>query len=360
MSTVQVLFHVQDPNAHPISGALIRAQSDHGPWQGVTNHVGDFSANLTPGEYYITVTADGFQPRDIEAPGVPAKIGNPGTITIGLNDATTALPRIHAGRWDFITDDGVRTRIVGSTELMLAYRYDQEGPDAIRAVLRERQTCGFTNLRVLWQKGRGSNGLTSPWSMPLEKLRPFLAQLAEYGFYCEGVILADCQDVNPSVAAQQGRVNAVRQTTVGITNNIEELGNEYQKNFFDPKNFTQPFDRLAANASAVEGGEDAPYWDFFCFSGRRSPVQAAIREYGPVEFLYGDRATWGGLPAICDEGFKPGQQSSDPRDWERAGAQARSCNGGRFHSDAGTAGNSRLFVPLEFACATAFVQGMIG
>jgi hypothetical protein len=93
---------------------------------------------------------------------------------------------------------------------------------------------------------------------------------------------------------------------------------------------------LSANSSSTEGGKDAPYWDFFCFSGQRAPLNHAIREYGPVEFIYGD-GSWGGVPAICDEGMKPGINSSDPRDFERAGAQARSGCGGRFHTDAGTA-----------------------
>lgn len=355
MSLSEIVFHVQDPQAHPIAGALLSASSVHGPWQGLTDAAGNFVAHLTAGHYVITITASGFQTRVL-----PADLADPGTITIGLEYATGMLSPLHAGRWEFFTADGHRHLIVGSTELMLAWRFDREGADAIRDVLEERRNCGFNNLRVLWQKGLGSNNLTASWQMPLGKLRPFLALAAEYRFYIEGVILADCQVVNPAWNEQNDRVNAVRGATTGVTNNIEELGNEFSKNGFDPARFAKPHDRLAANASNTEGGADAPYWDFFCFSGRRSPVQAAIREYGPIEFLYGDRATWGGLPVICDEGFKPGQQSSDPRDFERAGAQARSCNGGRFHSDAGTAGNSRLFTPLEFACATAFVKGMIG
>ena len=269
------------------------------------------------------------------------------------------LSRIVVQGRDFIrTSNGERYQVIGCTDLMLAWRYDIEGAEAIKPVLAQRGQCGFNNLRVLWQKDINNTG-TSPWLMPTSKMVPFLTLCAEYGFYIEGVILADCQVCNPTVAAQQARVSVQRSATVGIDSLIEQLGNEFSKNFFDPRNFTKPTDRLAANASNIEGGPDAPYWDFFCFSGQRAPLNHAIREYGPIEFIYGDAGTYGGgVPAICDEGMKPGINSSDPRDFERAGAQARSGNGGRFHSFSGTGGNSCLFDNLEKACAEAFVRGL--
>lgn len=348
----QIVFHVQDPNAKPIAGAMLNATSTAGPWLGMTDATGNFVANLTPAHYDITITADGFQTRVL-----PADLKDPGTVAIGLDWATSGLSRIHASRWDFLTENGTRHCLIGSTELMLAWRFDLEGGDAIKPVLVQRSDCGFNNLRVLWQKDVGNTG-HSPWQMPLPKLRPFLALCAEYELYIQGTILADCQVVNPTESAQQQRVQTVRDATVGMTNLIEQLGNEYDKNGFDPHHFTKPTDRMAANASSTEGGNDAPYWDFFCFSGQRSPLNHAVREYGPLEFIYGDGGSWGGLLAICDEGFKPGINSSDPRDFERAGAQARSGCGGRFHTDAGTAGNSRLFNDLELQCAQAFVKGI--
>lgn len=268
-----------------------------------------------------------------------------------------SLPRLSAGRSDFFTESGARHTFVSSTELLLAWRYDVGGADAVRPVFAQRREIGFNDLRVLWQKDLRNAG--NPWKMPLDKLAPFLALAAEYRCYISGAILADCAVVNPHEADQLVRVSDIRQATRGIANLVEELGNEYEKNGFDPTHFARPNDRMAANASNVEGGKDAPYWDFFVFSGRRSPVQAAIREYGPVEFIFG-AGTWGGVPAICSEGMKPGIDSSEPRDFERAGAQARSGCGGRIHTDAGTAGESRLFNGLEATCARAFVKGLVG
>jgi hypothetical protein len=348
-----VVFHIQDPQAQAVGGAFLSAQSVNGPWQGITGADGNFAADLTPGHYDITITATGFKTDKL-----PADIKDPGTITRGLVFAGDSLPKLSAGRWDIFDATGARHVIAGSTELMLAWRYDLEGVEAIRPVLDQRRSCGFNDLRFLWQKGQGSNGLTAPWQMPTEKMRPFLALLAEYRFYGMGVILADCQAVNPNEVDQQTRVNSVRISTAGVTNHYEQLGNEYEKNGFNPAHFAKPTDRMAANASSIEGGKDAPYWDLFLFSGQRSPLNHAIREYGPIEFMYGDRATWGGLPASCDEGMKPGIDSTDPRDYERAGAQARSGIGGRFHSTAGTAGNCRLFDGLELACAQAFIKGL--
>jgi len=269
------------------------------------------------------------------------------------------LSRIVVQGRDFVrTSNGEQYQVIGCTDLMLAWRYDIEGGDAIKPVLAQRGQCGFNNLRVLWQKDINNTG-TSPWLMPTSKMPPFLALCAEYGFYIEGVNLADCQVCNPTVADQLTRVSAVRAATAGIDSLFEQSGNESAKNGFNPLNFTKPTDRLAANASNIEGGPDAPYWDYFCFSGQRSPLNHAIREYGPIEFIYGDAGTFGGgVPAICDEGMKPGINSSDPRDFERAGAQARSGNGGRFHSSSGTSGNSCLFDNLEKACAEAFVRGL--
>jgi hypothetical protein len=293
-----------------------------------TNRDGDCETILTPGDYSINISAEGFVP-DL----LPAHIGLPGTITHALKMAGGILPRLVRNGRDLFTEHGDRHIIVGTTELLLAWRYDREGPEAIREVCEQRRACGFNNVRVLWQKDIGNTG-HSPWQMPTAKLRPFLGFMESFGFYVQGTILADCPVVNPNEADQQARVSAVRSATVGVSNLIEQLGNEYDKNGHDPHHFSKPSDRLSANSSSTEG-----------------------REYGPVEFIYGD-GSWGGVPAICDEGMKPGINSSDPRDFERAGAQARSGCGGRFHTDAGTAGNSRLFNDLELACAQAFVKGL--
>lgn len=358
-------------------GIPIRLEAAQGHFRDVTNADGYVLFRTVPGdmaaanlfvddpdsEFYGIVIAlpDGPHQCFIGAPSHPTQPGVDIILPPLVPKAPpiSALLPVHAGRADFFTADGARHVIVGSTELLLGWRYDQDGAAALRPILQQRRLCQFNNLRVLWQKGPGSNGLTAPWLMPIEKLRPFLALAAEYGYYIQGVNLADCQSVNPNEADQQARVQAIRAATVGVANLIEQLGNEYDKNGHDPRHFSKPTDRLAANSSSTEGGPDAPYWDFFGFSGQRSPLNHAIREYGPVEFLYAEgEPGWGGVPAICDEGMKPGINSSDPRDFERAGAQARSGCGGRFHSDAGTAGNSRLFTDLELACAVAFVRGL--
>lgn len=262
---------------------------------------------------------------------------------------------------DFWQPDGTRMQICGSTELMLAHLYDTQGLDAVLPIFDERHAIGFTNLRVLWQKDvRNQN---KPWVMPLDKIPAFLLAASRAGFNVQGTILADCQVVNPDERFQQLRVTDVRRVTAGIGNHFETLGNEWEKNGFIPSHFSRPTDRLAANASSIEGGKDAPYWDFFVFSGQRSPLNHAIREYGPIEFLFGDGRGWGGVPAICDEGMIPGEHSSNPRDFERAGAQARSGNGGRFHSRAGSNRDehmARPFTPLEKDCALAFVKGLKG
>lgn len=298
----------------------------------------------------VMVEVDGT--KVLYRPGTPVP-----TLTIEGFVDVPSLSKLHVDGLDLKEEGGRRHLIKGSTELLLGWRYDLEGGDAIREVLDQRKFLGFNNLRVLWQKDINNTG-HSPWLMPLDKLRPFLELAASYGFYIQGTILADCQVVNPSTIHQGQRVQDVRHATEGVTSLIEQLGNEYDKNGFEPNSFIRPTDRLAANASSIEGGKDAPYWDFFCFSGQRSPVNHAIREYGPIEFMLSEDGNWGGVPALCDECFKPGKESSNPRDWERAGAQARSGIGGRFHTVSGTSGNSSLFNDLERDCAAAFTQGI--
>ncbi len=272
------------------------------------------------------------------------------------------LQRVHRNGLWLNHEDGSNHQIIGSSELYLGWRYDREGAEGILPTLKQRKDLGLNNLRVFWQKDIFNKG--NPWQLPVGKLVPFLKLCGDYGFYIQGTILVDCQAINPMVVQQQARVNAVRAATVGVVNHFEQLGNEYDKNGFDPKNFSKPNDRLSANASSTEGGKDAtPYWDFFCFSGQRSPLNHAIREYGPIEFMYG----WGGVPAICDECFKPGIGSNDPLDYYRAGAQARSGVGGRIHTRTGTGDNndpglvpSGLFTPLEVESVKWFVKGLVG
>jgi hypothetical protein len=213
---------------------------------------------------------------------------------------------------------------------------------------------------VLWQD---YNNIGHAWLMPLEKIPAFVLLLAEYGFYTEGCILADAQLINPDHSTQAARVAAVYDVTAGLDSVFTQLGNEWEKNGYDPGRFARPADgRICTNASAIENGQDAPYWDYFTFSGQRSPLNHAIREYGPIEFMYGDAGTrpHGPMPAICGEGMKPGVNADDPRDFERAGAQARSGCGGRYHTVSGTGGNSCLFTELEDTCGRAFVRGLAG
>lgn len=276
---------------------------------------------------------------------------------------TQTLQRIHVAGRDFFTSDGKRHTIIGSSELLLAYVFDTQGRDAIRPVLQQRSEIGFNNLRVLWQKDVRNAGVL--WQMPTSKMVDFLALCEEYGFYVQGTILADCQAVNPTLPAQLLRVEAVRAATRGIANHIEQLGNEAFKNGHDPRNFLRPTDRLAASSSGPNFGDSdfhaSDVWDFFCFSGDRSPEQKAIREYGPMEVMYDLNK-----PAICDEGAKPGLPYTDPRIWESMGAQAASGAGGRFHAEAGTGTQnpsqpvSRLFNNIERTCAEAFVWGAKG
>jgi hypothetical protein len=268
-----------------------------------------------------------------------------------------APKRLHVEGRDFVASDGKRHMIVGSTELLLACRYDFEGLQAIIPVLEERRNIGFNNLRVFWQADiKNYRPDRTAWQMPLDKMGPFLEECAKYGFWIEGTALQQCQVVNPDERDQQRWVANVLSATAGSDNYLFQLGNEWDINGFNPDNFTRPQNRICSNASNKDPIGKAK-WDYWSFSGRRD-LPKAIMEYGPIEYLYGDGGK-GDMPVFSGEGMKPGINSNDPRDWERAGAQARSGCGGRFHHEAGTRGSSRLFDGLERACGIAFVTGLI-
>lgn len=309
----------------------------------------------TENEYDLFINYANIQPRFDKVQIHIKDFNNDIVIKVPFN-----VRPVHVEGLDFVTDERNRHVVIGTSELMLAWAYDTIGENVVKTVLSNRCGLGFNNLRVLWQKDIRNTG-NSPWQMPSEKMPSFLRLCADYGFHVEGTILADCGVINSNVTTQQRRVNDVRMATIGIMNNWEQLGNEYEKNNFNPNNFSKPTNRLSANASSTEGGSDAkPYWDYFCFSGGREPAQKAIREYGPIEFMYGNVNTWGGVPAICDEGMKPGKNSATIRDFERAGAQARSGCGGRFHTVTGTGYDIVPFNNLEWLCAVAFVKGLQG
>jgi hypothetical protein len=83
-----ITFHIQDDRGAPIAGALLKATSnDVGPWAGLTNGAGDFNAFLFAGNYTLTVTAAGFDPRTI-----PANLAASGTVTIGLTRGVIVDP----------------------------------------------------------------------------------------------------------------------------------------------------------------------------------------------------------------------------------------------------------------------------
>lgn len=96
MSLYLVLFHVQDAAAKPIAGASASAVSPNGDWSSTTNPCGDVidpgsglaGVMLSPGQYTVTFSAVGYQPRvlpvTILAEGPP--------IRVGLDRAASVLP----------------------------------------------------------------------------------------------------------------------------------------------------------------------------------------------------------------------------------------------------------------------------
>ncbi len=124
------------------------------------------AAGYQPYSHHVSLPLDG-KGKDIicatNGPTGPNILNFPPLVQL-----VVSLPRIIAGRSDFlVADTGARHVIVGSTELMLAWRYDLEGADAIRPVLAQRrEDAAFDVEAILGCEGQEPRHLRRghlPW-----------------------------------------------------------------------------------------------------------------------------------------------------------------------------------------------------
>src|SRR5262245_857206 len=136
---------------------------------------------------------------------------------------------------DFLVN-GSRWLMKGSTELVLGELFERgidgrKGADVVREILRDRQAVGANTVRWLCQhqfRGR--------WAMSVPGVRALVDLAEAEGFYSQVCILAD---VWQAVAEQRARVAAVNDALQG-THALPQLGNEFNKNNFDVRNFSKP------------------------------------------------------------------------------------------------------------------------
>ncbi len=125
--------------------------------------------------------------------------------------ATGVLPPLRLGPHVFMVGDDTRFTAIQATDFALLARYLREGSVAIRAVLQQRQQCGFNMLRVWTLFDVPGIGRLIPSEDPniYQNIPPFLALCAEYGLYVELTVFTGTKRLMPRKADQQAHLDQV-------------------------------------------------------------------------------------------------------------------------------------------------------
>jgi len=355
MSLSRIVFHVQDPEARPIAGALVSGTStEHGFWQGLTDGAGDFVANLSPGHYGILVSAPGFKERTL-----PADLADPGTVTIGL-DREASSAHIQIRGIDFVDASGARM-VYSGTDQFCAYRQFLDMQD-LGPLFQESKELGFNLWRVFLMGSKAQNGILqlSPADVGYyEHLRPFADLLSSHGIMLLATVFVDAQDIAPSALARQSHWAKV----AGILRGSATLlsgGNEWQKNGFNPGELFDPAMIWSRGSDLGDAAPYQPYGTFAEFHPRRDLPAALMDTVASPVFIHGTNGLTG--PLIIDEPPRMGLDGSGPEYatpemcYKFARHYATECGAAVFHSRPGQQG--RVMDPTTRACAEAWQRGM--
>jgi hypothetical protein len=293
---------------------------------------------------------------------------------------TPVTERVHVDGPIFRTASGQPWRWCGASAFVLPMRWCQ-GED-ITPVLDELRALGVNTLRCFLQHKFMLWPDIVEWVTPLDRVRPFVDELAAQGFRVELTVLCDCEDdtgdgyhgFNQSHDWQVSRVRDVVAAVASAPNVFIELGNEPPDNGCDVVRIAQDlglFDGarrpvpMALGLYPITGSEpNFPVLDYVTDHPERKPDWTV--EAGKTgDYVY--RQT--GRPWVADEWAKfsspdnPDGEATEcdpvqsPRRAEEGGAGcALSGAGFTFHSVAGI--HARPFSPLEHECCQRATAAM--
>ncbi len=193
-----ITFHVSDSRTGaPLAGAGIHAESPWGPWNGLTNDLGDFHAELGAAHYQLTIAKAGYVTVQM-----PADLEYPGTVQIALSPSAT--PNIRLNGIDGFAD----------------YRYWLDGRNAeLDELMAEAKDCGFNGRRVFMTGSKSQNNFLelSPFEPRWEEqLKPFAEYIAGKGLILLATLGVDYQIVCPKESDQQHFWQVAGQAFQGI------------------------------------------------------------------------------------------------------------------------------------------------
>lgn len=365
-----ITFHVQDPNARPIGGALIEALNvEHGNWQARTLQDGNFTALLDPGIYDVTISAVGYVSRR-----QVMTLADPGTVTIGL-ELAGASGRLSAGASGLLNADGTPFTWAMVDSYRLAERVSL-GED-VDGVLNQVEDTGANGVRQLndasWYRVY-SKDIPDYFSRVLPLV---VEKLLARSLYLEMCCFADWQqtqggDLNRALLYWQQCVAFARLFPNVILQLVNE-GDQHGQNFpFEA--FVMSDGVLSSRGSTGTGNNPpAPYgrskWTFNSLGTERNDNKIALST-STIWWAINGYAGENGQPdypgtrwcTVVDEPPKVGTGAyTDPSLAYILGLGTRFHNngqacGGTAHAE--QALQSVLMDPLTFACVTAFVRGV--
>lgn len=190
MTDALIVFHVQDAAGKPIGGALLSSVGGPGPWQGLTNPCGDFIATLSPADYTVTISAQGFAERVL-----PATLKDCGVVTIGLESTLPpfkAAPRFWTGNMCGVHVPGLPPVPGGASDptLVLSWFYDRYPVEWRKEIRTVWHWKGYVHVLLSWPDCRAHHGTAAA---------PFFAsicaELVADGFY--PCVMLCAKDIDP-------------------------------------------------------------------------------------------------------------------------------------------------------------------
>jgi len=368
--SARIVFHVQDPNARPIGGALLSAVNvPHGNWQGVTNEVGDFVATLDAGIYIVTIAAPGYVSRT-----QTMDLALPGTVTTGL-ELAGASGRLSASANGLLNANGTPFTWAMVDSFRLGERLSLG--ENIDAVLDQIVQTGANGVRMLndasWYRVYSKDipdYFTRVLPLVAEKLtvRGLLGEMCCFGDWQQ----TQNGDLNRALVYWQNCIAIARQFPCFVLQLVNE-GDQHGQNFPFAA-FPMPDGVLSSRGSTGTGNNPpVPYgrgkWTFNSLGTERNENKIALST-STIWWGINGYAGEGGQPdyegtrwcTVVDEPPKVGTgYHTDPSLAYILGL------GTRFHPNGQACGGTAhaeqalqtvLMDPITFACVTSFVRGV--
>lgn len=265
----------------------------------------------------------------------------------------------------FTLPDGSYYTWKGNIDFM-AYFRSLDGADM--SFLNQRIACGSKSITTLFMAKFIEDKDPDRYGQRMfDHIKPFARFLNDLDLYWNPIIFADQQVFGWSIEKQRDFLNKCAAQFDGEANVMPSLGNEYQKNGFDPSRFAKPnTSNLWSRGSSV--GDTEPYypgWDYKEWHPRRDMPQV-LTACGDGWYVAngidaGGKILDRPMPCIAGEpiGFWdrdiPNRRSQDPNLAYCVASNSVAClRGANFMSEEGL--KCQTWTPRTEVCAKRFFE----